>query len=778
RENAHTKRMYTGSMRIDNQVFQDAYENSSTPEFKALAEQVVKQLKTTYTSDARLKKYYVGSTVQAFSEGSVIAYFLSEFKIPAGQEAFVDTAMSSLDNNARRSISSPNKANVLDIKEMKTSVLDKRLLSSFKKQAHFSEHTRPNEIVWIKSPGFPDSPYTENTFNQWKLRADQGNIVKLEFDTINLEPDCKNDFVKIYDSLVAIESRALVELCGYFSPSAPPTFYSSGNVMLVTMGTNEEHNFPGFQAKVSQVSLGSMSQSCGSKLTGKTGRFSTPNFPHYYPPNMDCDWKIQVPENKVVKVTFEMFLLAEPGQEDGKNCNKDYVMINNKKMCGKNLEGTLVEISKTNVVKVHFHSDNSYVDRGFTAVYEAIESTDPCPNQFLCKNRWCVNHNLTCDGWNDCGDMTDELNCKCSSDSITCANGLCKPKFWKCDGVNDCGDNTDEMNCGGCSSGEFTCKNGKCVSEKKHCDGIDDCGDSSDELDCGGRSELQCTDVTYKCKNNKCINKVNPECDGTPDCGDRSDEENCDCGTKKFKSATRIVGGQDADDGEFPWQVSLHVKRYGHVCGASVISTKWLVTAAHCVQDDGSIKFSDPKTWEVYLGLHSQQKQGSSLVKRNLKQIISHPFYNHHTFDNDIALMELESPVSYSDHIQPICLPAPQHDFKTGNNVWITGWGATREGGGAAVVLQKAQVRIINRTVCNELMRGQITSRMLCAGVLTGGVDACQGDSGGPLSSPEGDRMFLAGVVSWGDGCARRNKPGIYAAVTKFRGWIQEKTGV
>uniref|UniRef100_A0A8C5H4T1 Peptidase S1 domain-containing protein n=1 Tax=Gouania willdenowi TaxID=441366 RepID=A0A8C5H4T1_GOUWI len=232
-----------------------------------------------------------------------------------------------------------------------------------------------------------------------------------------------------------------------------------------------------------------------------------------------------------------------------------------------------------------------------------------------------------------------------------------------------------------------------------------------------------------------------------------------------------IVGGQDALAGEFPWQVSLHVKNTGHVCGASIISPTWLVTAAHCV-------YSQPGTWEAYLGLHKQSETASPVLKRNLKKVIPHPNYNSFTYDNDIALMELNSPVTYSDYIQPVCLPAAQHSFPVGNMVWITGWGATREGGFAASVLQKAQVRIINQTVCDKLMEGQITSRMLCAGVLTGGVDACQGDSGGPLSYPSGSRMFLAGVVSWGDGCARRNKPGVYTTVTKFRGWIKEKTGV
>lgn len=93
------------------------------------------------------------------------------------------------------------------------------------------------------------------------------------------------------------------------------------------------------------------------------------------------------------------------------------------------------------------------------------------------------------------------------------------------------------------------------------------------------------------------------------------------------------------------------------------------------------IRFSQPGTWEAYLGLHVQQTTGSTIVKKNVKRVIPHPNYNPYTFDNDIALMELDSPVMFSDYIRPICLPAPQHDFAVGNTVWITGWGATREGG-------------------------------------------------------------------------------------------------
>ncbi|XP_040033543.2 ST14 transmembrane serine protease matriptase a [Gasterosteus aculeatus] len=778
RNDVRLKRMYSGSMRITNQGFIDAYENSNSSEFKALARQVTSQLKSIYSKSPQLAKYYVGSTVQAFSEGSVISYYLSEFNVPQGQEASVDSAMSSMDklvDKEQRRVARPSNSLVLE--DVRSSALDTRLLSTpFSRYMQFSMHTKPNEIGQIQSPGFPNSAYPPNTFIQWQLRADPKHIIKLDFDTMNLEEDCSNDFIKIYDSLVAIESSVMEEMCGYHSPSQPLTFLSSGNVMLVTMASDKENDYPGFRAKVSQVPRGSKAVTCGGNLMGEKGTFTSPNFPSYYPPRNLCQWSIQVPNGNAVKLTFKTFLLSEPGQKDSEDCLKDYVQVNGKKFCGEKPDGTVTETSQTNTMEVVFFSDASYVDQGFNASYEAINAKDPCPKQFQCRNQRCIKTELQCDGWNDCGDMSDELDCKCKPQDISCKNGLCKPMFWKCDGVDDCGDQTDELNCG-CKSGLFTCKNDKCVSEKHLCDGIDNCGDGSDELNCGRSTGVLCSDLTYKCKNNKCIDTVNPECDGTPDCEDGSDEENCDCGRSLFKTS-RIVGGENTQDGEFPWQVSLHVKGAGHVCGASIISPQWLVTAAHCVQDDSRTRYSQPGTWEAYLGLHIQGNTAKNVVKRNLKQVIAHPNYNAYTYDNDIALMELDSPVTYSDYIRPICLPSPQHDFPAGSTVWITGWGATREGGFAAKVLQKAEVRIINHSVCNDLMKAQLTSRMLCAGVLTGGVDACQGDSGGPLSSPSGSRMFLAGVVSWGDGCARRNKPGIYTTVTKFRGWVKEKTGV
>ncbi|XP_041920036.1 ST14 transmembrane serine protease matriptase a [Alosa sapidissima] len=778
RKDVRVKKMFTGSMKITNQVFEDAYENPNSTEFKSLARQVASQLKEIYSKTPQLSKYYVGSTIQAFSEGSVIAYYTSEFTVPAGQEAAVDNTMASMNQivdkqqEQQRRRHSDRGTSDLVFDDILTSELDTRLFKS-SEAFSYSQHTKDNHIGVLESPGFPNYPYPPNTLVQWQLRADRGHVIKLDFDTFNLEENCKKDFVKIYDSLVAIESRVIEEICGYYSPRDHLTFTSSGNVMLVTFVTDEANNYPGFRAHVSQVPGKTRASSCGGTLSGSSGTFTSPNYPNFYPPRSFCEWSIQVPSDKHIKVTFDKFLISEPGQNNNM-CLKDYVEINGKKLCGD--FHNVIETAQTNFLKVKFSSDASYVDRGFTAKYEAFEPKDPCPNKFMCTNGNCISSLLKCDGWNDCGDNSDEHKCQCEKSQISCKNGLCKPKFWLCDGVNDCGDNTDELNCGLCANGQFTCSNSKCVSEKQKCDGSDDCGDGSDEANCERSNSVKCTSYTYQCKNKNCVNKMNPECDGVDDCSDGSDEENCNCGEQPFKTS-RIVGGQDASPGEFPWQVGLHIKGSSHVCGASIISDRWIVTAAHCVQDDAKTRYSQPGTWEVYLGLHDQ-RQKSKAVKRDLKQVISHPSYNAYTFDFDIALMELDSPVTLSDYIRPICLPSPSYMFPAGHSVWITGWGATREGGYGPNVLQKAEVRIINSTVCNDLMGGQLTSRMLCAGVLAGGVDACQGDSGGPLSSLSTGRMFLAGVVSWGDGCARRNKPGIYTAVTKFRGWIKEKTGV
>ncbi|XP_006889888.1 PREDICTED: enteropeptidase [Elephantulus edwardii] len=372
-----------------------------------------------------------------------------------------------------------------------------------------------------------------------------------------------------------------------------------------------------------------------------------------------------------------------------------------------------------------------------------------------------------------------------------------------------------------CKEDDFQCGTGECIPFLNLCDGHPHCKDNSDEAHCvrlfnGTRNEglvqfrIQsiwheaCAENwTTQISNDICLSlglgtenssmpflstrggpfvTVNKALNGsliltpTKMCLQNSlIQLQCNpktCGQKMVvqKVSPKIVGGNNAEEGAWPWLVALyHNDRL--LCGASLISNDWLVSAAHCVYG----RNLDPSEWKAILGLHTTSNLTSpQVVTRLIDQIVINPHYNKRRKDNDIVMMHLEVKVNYTDYIQPICLPEENQVFRPGRNCFIAGWGRVIYEGPTASILQEAVVPLVSNDRCQQqMLEYNITENMICAGYEEGGIDSCQGDSGGPLMCQENNRWFLAGVTSFGRECARPNRPGVYARVSKFTGWIQ-----
>ncbi|XP_027590056.1 acrosin-like [Pipra filicauda] len=244
---------------------------------------------------------------------------------------------------------------------------------------------------------------------------------------------------------------------------------------------------------------------------------------------------------------------------------------------------------------------------------------------------------------------------------------------------------------------------------------------------------------------------------------------------------TRVVGGTGAKEGAWPWLISIkHPRIPGtrHLCGGSLISAEWVLTAAHCFDDVRNISV-------LYLVIGATQltKPGRWAVLRRIKQLRVHESYNRDDMSNDIALLELNKPVQCNRYIQMGCVPDPMQPVSELENCYVAGWGSTAaRAQKSSDLLQEAKVHLIDLKLCNSSRwyAGKIHIHNVCAGYPEGKIDTCQGDSGGPLMCQDSnaDYFWIVGVTSWGRGCARVRQPGVYTSTQYFYDWILVQLGL
>jgi secreted trypsin-like serine protease len=236
----------------------------------------------------------------------------------------------------------------------------------------------------------------------------------------------------------------------------------------------------------------------------------------------------------------------------------------------------------------------------------------------------------------------------------------------------------------------------------------------------------------------------------------------------------KIVGGTVADKSEWPFQValldsSISKNWNAQFCGGTLVDKYIVVTAGHCVYD------AEPADIEILTGTSSLKRGG---VRHEVAKIILHPQYNDNRIDYDIAIIKLKTPAEGLEVAQLLSKNDERSFAKPGTKSFVIGWGNL----GTDVYpydLREVTLPLVSTSVCNGINSydGEVTSRMICAGLQRGGKDSCDGDSGGPLLIKDEDNKWtvVAGIVSWGDGCAEPNYYGVYSRVAMLSDWANSQ---
>lgn len=244
----------------------------------------------------------------------------------------------------------------------------------------------------------------------------------------------------------------------------------------------------------------------------------------------------------------------------------------------------------------------------------------------------------------------------------------------------------------------------------------------------------------------------------------------------------KIVDGHTPPPGAHPWMVAIlvHTKTGPKQnCGGAVLSEDLVITAAHCVS-----KYP-PITYLLRIGDFNVEEEEEGQQEFRISSIAIHPQFDKGPYlNNDVALIRVQRKngkgIQFGQNVQPLCLVPSRWNYPSYLNCTVAGWGSLGFSLGYSKVLQSALLPILPRSTCQaDYVYGpvRLTAGMYCAGYLEGGVDTCQGDSGGPMVCLIEGRHTIVGITSWGHGCARPNKPGVYTKLTHYLSWLYSSLG-